>query len=253
MPPPFRILIADDEPPARARLRREIESRDDCEIVAECGDGASTVAAIVEHAPDIVLLDIQMPELTGLEVLANLPDEAPAPAVIFCTAYDQHALEAFDLAAVDYLLKPWARDRLHASLERAMATSSSESAADNPIEALLGKLLPRDFRLTIRDGGTLHVVRAAEIQFIRAAGNYLEIHTEAEELLHRETLSSIERRLAPHGFFRLGRSLLVNVDAIRKVHSTGSGKIDVELLGDVHLPFSGSLKELEAAIQSRSA
>lgn len=245
-----RILIADDEPPARARLRREIQSRGDCKVVAESGDGASAVTDIVTHQPDILLLDIQMPELTGFDVLANLPATIPQPAVIFCTAYDEHALTAFEVAAVDYLLKPWPAARLHAALDRAIADLKSPDH-NLALQALLGQLPNRPLRLTIRDAGILHVVNASDIHYVQADGNYLEIHLADRELLQRETLTSMEDRLVRQGFFRLGRSTLVNLQVVKAVHSVGSGKLEVEIHSGVRLSYSGSIRDLEKALSSR--
>lgn len=247
-----RILIADDEPPARDRIRRLVESRSDCEVIAECGDGASTLDALLEHSPDILLLDVQMPELTGFEVLAALPKTVRRPAIIFTTAYDEHALAAFDVAAIDYLLKPWSPARLHAALDRAISQTNAPQDELAPLQQLLQQVSQtRDLRLTIRDGDSVHFVASSAIDYIQAAGNYLEIHTEGSELLHRETLTSMEERLTPLGFFRLSRSTLVNLSRIREVSAPRGGNPQVRLDNQVLLPLTRPLKELEAAIAER--
>ncbi len=241
-----RILIADDEAPARKRLARLFSQRTDCEIVAECTDGGSTLETLLKAEIDLVFLDIQMPVMTGFEVLAALPENHPKPGVIFATAYDDYAIEAFEVAALDYLLKPFSAQRFHASLDRALAQRDKSPSLP---PALIGHLArQRDFRLPVRDGDSLFFVPVREIDRIESAGNYVIIHRSGKTHIHRETMSSMEKRLAPFGFFRLSRSHLAQLAGIEKVNTPQGEANSVVMTDGSELPLSQPLKKLQEAI-----
>lgn len=252
----IRVLIAEDEQPARARIRKLLEERGDCTIVAECPDGQSALDALLAESADILFLDIQMPVLNGFEVLAALPDTLRRPAIIFTTAYDQYALKAFDVAAVDYLLKPWNPARFHAALGRAIATATtpapSETSDNDPrFRDLLHQVSRHtDLRISVRDGNKIHCIRARAIEHIESAGNYLVIHTGGQSHIHRETMTSLERRLAPLGFFRANRSSLVNLARLREVSAPSGGPNRIILDNDTTINLTRPLKDLRTALAS---
>jgi two-component system LytT family response regulator len=246
----IRVIIADDEPPARDRIRRLIQRRDDCQIIAECADGQSTLDALLTQPAEVIFLDIQMPVLTGFEVLAALPDAFNHPAIVFATAYDQHALKAFEVAAVDYLLKPYNPARFHAALDRAieLSRSRSDASADHLQDLLRQVSRHADFRIPVRDGDHLLFVRAQEVDYIEAAGNYLIIHLGNATHIHRETMTSMESRLASLGFFRLNRSALVNLSRVREISTSPGSPHRVILENDTVLPLTRPLRELQQAL-----
>src|ERR1041384_2852792 len=195
----MRVLIVDDEPLACERLRSLLASERDVEIAGECHDGKSAVRAIQKLAPDLVFLDVQMPEMDGLGVLSHL--SAP-PAIIFVTAFDQFAIKAFEVCALDYLLKPFDRERFAKALARGRAECERRSASDlgARMQSLLAELRGRKKyldRIVIRAGGRVIFLRAEELDWIEAAGNYVRLHSGAEEYLYRETLSRMEAALDP--------------------------------------------------------
>ena len=230
----LRILIADDEPVARRRMRRLLAQARDVEIVAECGDGASTVEMISSHAPDLVFLDVQMPELDGFGVLQALGAER-MPAVVFVTAFDRYALRAFEVHALDYLLKPVDAPRLLGALERArLAVATRQGPSVDPrILALLNHLSSdRKYlaRLPVRAEDRLLVIDLDDVDWIGAADNYVTLHAGGREYVVRDTMGRLERELDPARFVRIHRSTIVQLDRIR------------ELLPDFHGDFTIVLK-----------
>jgi two-component system LytT family response regulator len=211
-----RVLVVDDEEPARRRLVRMLERLGGIEVVGEAGDGEQALAMVRERAPELLLLDIDMPEMDGLE-LAELPG---LPPVIFTTAHAEHAVRAFEVAAVDYLLKPIARERLAEAIERARARMGRLAAASPMAEA--------PPRITARSGGTVHVIDASEITRFHATDKVTIFVHEGRELVLDDSLSALEVRLGPHGFFRTHRSELVSLTAVKALHSEG-GSTHVEL------------------------
>lgn len=253
----IRVLIAEDEPPARARIRKLLDARGDCTIVAECPDGRSALDALLVEAVDVLFLDIQMPLLNGFEVLAALPDTVRRPAIIFTTAYDQHALKAFDAAAIDYLLKPWTPARFHSALDRAIAADTAPadpSLAQNKPDALRELLRQAsrnaNLRIPVRDGDNIHFVRARTIDHIESAGNYLVIHAGGQSHIHRETMTAIDKRLAPLGFFRANRSSLVNLARIREVSAPSGSSVRIILEDDSTINLTRPIRELQSALDS---
>ena len=211
----MRVLIVDDEEPARALLRAYLAQRRDCEVVGECANGFEAVKAVAELQPDLVLLDIQMPKLSGFEVLELL--EAP-PAVIFVTAHDEYALKAFDVHAVDYLLKPVEPDRLGEALDSA-ARRSAAAAPPSPRE-LAAAARPEGQhldRILVREGTDVHVLLLDRIDYLEARDDQVCIRVGEQEYLKSERLGRLEEALPPTRFVRIHRSYLLNLDRLAKV------------------------------------
>ena len=243
----MRTLIVDDEPLARERLRRLLEREPDIDLVGECSDGREAVAAIREKAPDLVFLDVQMPELNGFEVLEQLR-RSPLPMVIFVTAYDQFALKAFEVHAVDYLLKPFDRERFQLALRRALdhVKRNQTGALNERLSALLSDLkLPPKYpdRLAIKSGGRVVFVQVDDIDWVEAADNYVELHVGAESHLHRETMADLEKMLPPEKFLRIARSTIVNVTRIKEMQPLFHGEYSVTLRDGTRLTLSRSYRE----------
>jgi two-component system LytT family response regulator len=218
---PIRVLIVDDEPPARAHLRQLLGADPDVEIVGECGNGHDAVAEIRQHHPDLVLLDIQIPELDGFGVVREIGVEQ-MPVVIFITAYDEFALQAFEVHALGYLLKPVDRDRFAEALARAKAYL--RRGAPDDLSARLAALLeqtaarePSPDRLAIRVNGRILFIRIDDIDWIEAVDNHVRLHVGPRTHLVRGTLTALERRLPASKFLRTHRSVIVNVHRIAEI------------------------------------
>lgn len=242
-----RVLIVDDEPLARERLRTLLRKEPDFEVCGECGDGGKAVAAIEKLKPDLVFLDVQMPEADGFDVVEAVGPRA-MPAVIFVTAYDKYALRAFDVHALDYLLKPFDRERFQTALERARRhlQRNHQGAASERLVALLESMQNarrHAERLVIRASGRVSFLRAEEVDWIGAAGNYLEIHAGKETHLLRETMNNIEARLDPEKFLRIHRSTIVNVQRIKQLQSSFHGDYEVLLRDGTRLTLTRNYKQ----------
>jgi two-component system LytT family response regulator len=229
----IRVLIVDDEPIARRGIRQQLRGEADVEIIGECGDGAAAIEAITELAPDLVFLDIQMPEVSGFDVVEAI-GVARMPAVIFVTAYDEHALRAFDVHAVDYVLKPIDRHRFRTAVERARRRlAEGPGDLDRRIAAALGELgrPANDYpkRLAIKGDGRVILVDVDEVDRLEAAGNYVEVHCGARHHLLRGTMASLEGRLDPARFVRVSRSSIVNADRVRELQPMFNGDFVVVL------------------------
>jgi two-component system, LytTR family, response regulator len=235
--PPVRIIIADDERLARKKLRILLDSEPEVQVVAECEDGRQTVSAIHAHLPDLLLLDIQMPDLDGFQVLDEI-SPAQMPVVIFTSAYDQYAIRAFKAHALDYLLKPFDQERLHHAIER--ARSELRKSGDREITHRILDLLSRvrsenlsvsepDGRLVIRARGRVVFLNLDEIDWVEAAANYVRLNVGKESYLFRETISRISERLNPNHFIRIHRSTIVNVRKIKELIPVNSGEYIVVL------------------------
>jgi two-component system LytT family response regulator len=216
-----RTLIVDDEPLARERIRTLLCGAPDLEIVSESSNGAEALHAIERWKPDLVFLDIQMPELTGFEVLEHL-DSTSMPVIIFVTAYDQYALKAFEVCALDYLLKPFDRERFERALARARVELDRRKAGvvNERVLKLLSEIQQGRKhldKLIIRQGGRVFFLRADEIDWIEAAGNYVRLHAGKEEYLYRETMTKLEAQLNPDSFARIHRSTIVNIERIKEL------------------------------------
>jgi two-component system LytT family response regulator len=219
----IRLVIVDDEPLARERMRDLVARHADLELVAECGDGMAAVAAFDRHRPDAALLDVQMPGLDGFDVLATAEH---VPAVVFVTAYDEHALRAFDAHAVDYVLKPIDARRFDVALarlrERLRVPASTSDARAWVAE--LGRHRGWATRLAVRTEGRIELVAAADLHWIEAAGNYVCLKLADTEHVMRETLKSLEARLDPAAFARIHRSVIVHIDRIRHLEPIAHGE-----------------------------
>ncbi len=243
----IRALIVDDEPLARERIRTLLTGEPEIEVVGECGDGHKAVAAIRRHAPDLLFLDVQMPELDGFGVLQELGAQ-PLPVVVFVTAYDKYALRAFEVHALDYLLKPFDRERFYKTLTRARAQIRQEKSGEvsERILALLADLkgAPKHLeRLVIKSGGRVFFLRTEEIDWIEAAGNYVRLHTGGEEHLLRETMSKLEAQLDPGKFLRIHRSTIVNLERIQELQPAFHGDYVVLLRDGTRLTLSRSYRD----------
>jgi len=248
----IRTLVVDDEPLAREKLRTFLESEDDLEVIGEAGDGREAILTIERERPDLVFLDVQMPELDGFQVLAHLDAEA-VPRVIFVTAFDQYAIKAFEVHALDYLLKPFDRERLRESVAR--ARSEIQDGEGGPKGSEMREQLVdllRDLekerpkhpeRLVIKNSGRIVFLPVAEIDWIDAAGNYVRINTGGESHMLRETMSRLEERLDPDLFLRIHRSTIVNVGRIKEMQQQFHGDYVVVLTGGQRLTLSRSYRE----------
>ncbi len=249
----LEVLIVDDEPLARRRIRDLLAAESDVEIVGECKNGKEAVASIETRKPDLVFLDVQMPDLDGFGVL-DAVDPERLPAVIFVTAYDEYAVKAFEVHALDYILKPFDRERFRAALDRARAQLVERSAAgaggDRPLDARLVSLLEelqgrkdRLDRLVIKSGGRVFFLRTGEIDWIEAAGNYVELHVGKDSHLLRETMNNLGGRLDPELFLRIHRRLIVNLERIRQLEGVSHGEYIVVLKDGTRLNSSRGYRE----------
>ena len=272
-PEPFRVVIVDDEPVARQRVRRLISREAGVEVVEECATGHAAVAAVAKHAPDLLVLDVQMPELDGFGVLAALPPDM-LPLVIFVTAFDEHALRAFDVHAVDYVLKPIDPDRLRAAVLRARAERDRASAAQQNarLRSLLASLASAspasvspavvEPRADVAPSGTVErflvkttrkmfFVNAADIDWIQADGNYVRLHVGPVSHMVRDTIASLERSLPASRFARIHRSAIVNLDRVTEMRQWSSGDYIVILASGARLKLSRSYRaNIEARARS---
>jgi len=243
----IRTLIVDDEPLARAMLRNFLAGDAEIELIGECGDGYTAVETIESAAPDLVFLDIQMPELDGFGVLRALEPSA-IPNISFVTAYDQFALQAFEVNAIDYLLKPFDRERFEQTLERAKRQITLQKREDVS-EALLRMLGEQSARpqpvrrILVRSGGKAFFLRPDEISWIEAQGNYVALHAREQSFLLRQTIFALEKQLDPAKFQRIERSTIVNLDAIRELHPAGRGEYEIVLSDGVTLKLSHTYRE----------
>jgi two-component system LytT family response regulator len=243
----IRTLIVDDMLLARKRVRRYLSADPELEIVGECADGQAAVAAIENLSPDLLFLDVQMPELDGFGVLEAIGAKR-MPTVIFVTAYDQFALRAFEVHALDYLLKPFDRERVRKALERAKAQlrHRDSNVLDERLQALL-KDLKTDSRylkrLAVKTAGRTVFLLAKEIDWIESAGNYLKLHAGRESHLLRERMSQLETRLDPAKFVRIHRSTLVNIDRIREMQPLFNGDQLITLRDGKQLTMSRTYRD----------
>jgi two-component system, LytTR family, response regulator len=227
----MRAIVVDDEPLARDGVRLRLGRFRDMEVVAECEDGSSAIEKIVELSPDLVFLDVQMPDMDGFDVLRALPQEH-LPEVIFLTAYEQHAVRAFEVYALDYLLKPIDDERFASAIERAREVFQTDSRLQMT-ERLLRLLEhePRSHvtRFPVRVGTRIQIVRTPEIDWIAAAEDYVELHCKGKSYLLRETMNSMEQKLDPREFLRIHRSRIVRLELIHEVQSIDNREYRVRL------------------------
>ena len=243
----MKVLIVDDEPLARERVRRHLREEPGVEIVGEAGNGREAVAAIEEKTPDLVFLDVQMPEMNGFDVLKAL-EENKIPAIVFTTAYDKYAIQAFEFHALDYLLKPFSRERFSRAVRHAreqLENSRQSGSIDERLVSLLENLKAKKYleRIVVKSSGRVFFIKTEEIDWIEAAGNYLKLHVGRDAHLIRETMQSIEAKLDPEKFFRIHRSTLVQIDRIKELHPLFGGDYAVILRNGTELNLSRNYRE----------
>jgi len=221
-----KALIVDDEPLARRELRRLLAAHPEVEVVGEAGSAAEAERAIATLGPELMFLDIQMPQRTGFQLLEGLED---APQVVFTTAYDAHALHAFEVGALDYLMKPIAPARLAAALGRVRERLEG---------APTGEWLPLDRPLLVKDGERSLLVRLREVAWIEAAGNYVQLHLGDQKPMLLHSMTALERRLDPDRFFRASRAALVNLDHVERFDTGINGELIAQLRGGATVSFS---------------
>ena len=248
---PLRVLIVDDEPIARRGVRLQLTDEPDVDIVGECANGLEAVAAIQQHAPDLVFLDVHMPEMDGFEVIEAVGIEH-MPAVVFVTAYDRYAIRAFDVHAVDYLLKPFDRERFRQALQHARShLTAVPHKLGEQLRALLdAHLAARKHlqRLVVKSGGRIYFLDVADVDWIEAADNYAELHVGPQSHLVRHTLASLEARLDPEQFVRIRHSTIVNVRKVKELRPSSTGEFDVVLRSGTVLESSRRYRKKLAAI-----
>jgi len=249
MKPNLRAFIADDEPPARNKIRKFLRSRSDITLAGEADDGVTAIERILELRPDLLFLDIQMPNGDGFEVLREIYQQHK-PAVIFTTAYDQYAIRAFEVEALDYLLKPFTADRFHAAVDRALRSHHAESEDSGGLDGKLGQLLAQlatrpsaQQRVLVRKDDRLFFVKASEIEWVEAEEKYVMLHTRTQHHLVRHAISALEQQLAPAGFIRIHRSHLVNLEALQELVSLGRGDCLAVLKSGARLNVGRNFKD----------
>ena len=236
----LRVAIVDDEPPARARLRRLSRGQADVEIVAECGDGAAAVHAIESLQPDLVFLDVQMPELDGFEVLGAL-EVARLPAVIFVTAFDKYALRAFEVHALDYVVKPVDAERFARALAHARQRIIERRSTDDGVSNLIRQMVRERAhlaRIPVRCEGRVKVIELGDVDWLSAADNYVTLHVGRHEYLVRDTLAALEQRLDAKDFVRVHRSSIVRLDRIAELVPDLHGDYRIRLKNGSVVPMS---------------
>lgn len=257
----IRILIVDDEPIARRGIRANLKAERDVEIIGECSNGSEAVAAIERQNPDLIFLDIQMPVLDGFGVVAALGAEN-LPAVVFVTAFDEHAIRAFEINALDYLLKPVDPERFQKTLERVREQIKHSKTSDfsDKISALLVNLesvQPQTERaaylerLVIKDAKCIKFLKADDVDWISSEGNYVKVFASGKSHLLRETMDAMERKLDPQKFLRLRRSTIVRVEKIRELYPLFNGEFEVVLNDGTRLTSSRRYRQnLDALLKN---
>ena len=241
-----RTLVIDDEHLARERLLKLLRAEPEVDLLGDAGNGRDAVALIRQTKPDLIFLDVQMPELDGFGVLAELA-ESERPAVIFVTAYDKFALRAFEVHAVDYLLKPFDKERFQTALRRALDQIARQQPAPMhaQISALLQELRPaqQSDRLAVKIDGRVLFLKIADLDWVEAADNYVSLHVGKDTHLLRETMANIEQRLPGGKFIRISRSTIVNMDRIRELQPMFHGEYSVVLRDGTKLTLSRSHRD----------
>ena len=241
----LRVLTVEDEPPARRRLRALLEEHEDIDLIGEASDGGQAVQLIQTLRPDLVLLDVQLPIANGFEVIDAIGAEE-MPAVIFVTAYDEYALQAFEVYALDYLLKPVESARLDTALRRARARLQGDAGGDRaPLRRAMEEIrsTPTLNRIPVRQGGRIIFVDIADIDYVVAEGNYVRVRARGAHHLIRDTLGAIEHKLRPHGFLRIHRSTLVRTDRIVELQPLFHGEYAVRLKDGTKLTSGRTYRE----------
>lgn len=250
----IRALVVDDEAPARRRIRRLLLAEPDILVAGECGDGATAIGMMTHERPDLVFLDVQMPERDGFDVVKAVPP-AELPAILFVTAYDRYALRAFDVHAVDFLLKPFTRERFRTALHR-VRERMARRAPDVGLAGLVESLRARAAYLTrvvVNSGQRSIVLDLATVDWMEAADNYIRLHVQSREYLLRDTLAALEARLDPERFVRIHRSAIVAVDRVAALTPVSHGDAEVVLRDGTRLSASRTWRDrLRDALYGRT-
>ena len=231
----LRAIVVDDEELARHALREMLAAHPEIEVVAECANGFEAVKTVSEMAPDLLFLDIQMPKLDGFEVLELLQ---PGPAVIFVTAYDQYAMRAFEVHAVDYLLKPVSAARLAAAIGQAQGRAGKALPPATELSAAARPPSEYVERIAVRDGTRVHIIPIAQLDYVEAQDDYVALHSGGKQFLKQQTISSLESGLDPARFVRIHRSYLVNLERVVKIEPYTKDSRVVVLADGAQLPVS---------------
>ncbi|HLK63804.1 MAG TPA: LytTR family DNA-binding domain-containing protein [Bryobacteraceae bacterium] len=228
----MRTLVIDDEPLAREKIARHLASHRDVEVIGECGDGESAIQAIRDLEPDLLFLDIHLPECDAFEVLRRAGVKRH-PVVIFVTAYDEYALRAFEVQALDYLVKPFDDERFRSALQRGREQLAQARA---PVPATSGDGIWN--RVLVHTGGSIRILKHGDIDWVESAGNYVRLHVGAETYLHRDTMHHVESSLDPARFIRIHRCYIVNLDRIRELQPLFKGTYNVILQDGTQLTLT---------------
>lgn len=253
----IRTLIVDDEPIARRHVRALLGEHPEIEIIGESGNGPDAIATIRKEHPQLVLLDIQMPEIDGFGVVKEIGAEK-MPVVVFVSAFDEYALAAFEAHALDYIMKPVKRDRFHQTIRRAVEQISQRGGGD--LHGSLGRLLERieserrfPSRLAIKTEGRMLFLKAAEIDWIETDGDHVKFHVGTQTYLHRTTLTRLEERLSPKTFLRIHRSIVVNIERVRELQPWFQGDYVLILADGTRLTSGRSYRERVRDFVARSS
>jgi two-component system LytT family response regulator len=236
-----RVLIAEDEKPARDKLARWCQDVAELEVVAQCADGLAAVRAIAETRPDVVFLDIQMPGMTGLEVAAQLERDT-APLIVFVTAYDEYAIRAFEIDAIDYLLKPYDQDRFAHAVTRVRERLSDRALREKAV-AVARAAPGTTNRLMVNEGETLKLIEAGSIEALEADDNYVHVHTASKSYVLRRTLQDLHAQLGEERFVRIHKSAVVSLGAIQSLTPLFKGDYDIKLASGRELRMSRRYKD----------
>jgi two-component system LytT family response regulator len=253
----IRTIIVDDEPIARRHVRSLLGEHPEIEIIGECGNGPDAIAAIRKERPELVLLDIQMPEIDGFGVVKEIGADR-MPVVVFVSAFDEYALAAFEAHALDYIMKPVKRDRFHQTIRRAVDQIGQRGSTD--LRGSLGRLLERieserrfPTRLAIKTEGRMLFLKAAEIDWIETDGDHVKFHVGPQTYLHRTTLTRLEERLSPKLFLRIHRSIVVNIERVRELQPWFQGDYVLILADGTRLTSGRSYRERVREFVARSS
>ena len=233
----IRTLIVDDEPLARSRIRSMLQRHEDIEIVAECSNGSEAAALAAQEHPDLLLLDIEMPDVGGFETLTHLSAD-DAPAVVFVTAHDDFALDAFEANAVDYVVKPFAQERFDRTMDRVRRFLGSRAVLPPHAQAQR-----RRARFAVRVRGQVLFVKTNDIDWISAEGNYVRLHAGAQSYLIRESMQKLEGELDSALFVRVHRSAIVNIESVRKLVPSADGTYSLVLASEAMVPLGPTYRE----------
>lgn len=240
----IKTVIADDEPRARERVRHLLKEDNEIDVIAECENGAETIQVLTEKKPDLIFLDIQMPEYDGFEVIREVSENA-LPKIVFTTAYNQYALKAFEVHAVDYLLKPYDTERFYEAVDEVKNVSAAESNGN--LDELLETLdlqEEKPDKIMVKEEGKIFFLDTDEIDWIESAGNYIKLITPERQYMIRETMTNITEKLSSHTFFRVHRSTIVNIDKVKIIEPWFHGDYQITMYNGKKLSMSRNYKEI---------